>query len=67
MGKPVSLLLPYAPDWRWLLCCTDSPWYPSIDLFRQIEAGRWDVVVEALAEKLHAGSIHVRRASRTRR
>ena len=35
LGKPVWLLLPYAPDWRWLQARSDSPWYPSARLFRQ--------------------------------
>ena len=40
LGVPVWLLLPYAPDWRWLLGRTDSPWYRSIRIFRQDPAGR---------------------------
>src|SRR6202000_1454463 len=35
LGKPVWILLSYTPDWRWLLDRTDSPWYPTVRLFRQ--------------------------------
>jgi tetratricopeptide (TPR) repeat protein len=46
MGKQVWLLLPFAPDWRWMLERQDSPWYPSMRLFRQQRAGDWDEVLE---------------------
>lgn len=50
MGKPVWLLLPYSPDWRWLLERSDTPWYPSMRLFRQRTAGDWrDVVTRTSA------------------
>lgn len=52
LGKPVWLLLPAAPDYRWLLDRTDSPWYPTMRLFRQQEAGNWAPVIEALATAL---------------
>jgi tetratricopeptide (TPR) repeat protein len=52
MGKPVWLLLPYSPDWRWLLHRTDSPWYPTMRLFRQPQPADWDSVVQAIALKL---------------
>jgi hypothetical protein len=44
LGLPVWVLLPYAPDWRWLLGRDDSPWYPTMRLFRQTELGDWDGV-----------------------
>jgi cytochrome c-type biogenesis protein CcmH/NrfG len=45
MGKPVYLLLPFAPDWRWLLDRSDSPWYPTIRIFRQKQPGDWGEVM----------------------
>jgi tetratricopeptide (TPR) repeat protein len=45
LGKPVLTLLPFLPDWRWLLDRDDSPWYPTMKLFRQSSAGNWDSVI----------------------
>jgi len=52
MGKPVWVLLPFAPDWRWLLERDDSPWYPSMRLFRQTQAFDWQGVFQQVKEKL---------------
>ncbi|MEA2778876.1 MAG: hypothetical protein QOK29_420 [Rhodospirillaceae bacterium] len=54
MGKPVWLMLPRAPDWRWMLEREDSPWYPTARLFRQPQAGDWDSVIARIAEDLRA-------------
>ena len=53
LGKPVWILLPFAPDWRWLLDRTDSPWYPTATLFRQPAIGDWERVMVAVAEALN--------------
>jgi Tfp pilus assembly protein PilF len=52
MAKPVWILLPYAPDWRWLLDRSDSPWYPTARLFRQSSPGDWRSVVHQVAVAL---------------
>jgi 2-polyprenyl-6-hydroxyphenyl methylase/3-demethylubiquinone-9 3-methyltransferase len=54
MGKPVWVLLPFSPDWRWMLERSDSPWYPSMRLFRQTEPGAWGAVLEQVAAELAA-------------
>lgn len=46
LGKPIWTLLSFIPDWRWMLNRKDSPWYPSIRLFRQPKLGDWDSVFE---------------------
>ena len=52
MGKPVWVLLPQIPDWRWLLNRADSPWYPSMRLFRQTQRGNWQDVFTQVKEQL---------------
>ena len=44
LGKPVWTLLPYMPDWRWMLDREDTPWYPTMRLFRQKKPGDWEGV-----------------------
>jgi tetratricopeptide (TPR) repeat protein len=46
LGVPTWTMLPFAPDWRWLLEREDSPWYPTMRLFRQREPGQWTPVIE---------------------
>ena len=54
MGRPAWLLLPHVPDWRWMLEREDSPWYPSLRLFRQPEPGAWDAVIAGVRDALAA-------------
>ncbi len=52
LGKPVWTLLPKLPDWRWLLVREDSPWYPTMRLFRQTETGNWAGVFHRVYKEL---------------
>lgn len=52
LGRPTCLLLPFAPDWRWLRERSDSPWYPSLRLYRQQRRGDWSDPVARLAADL---------------
>ncbi|MEC5033299.1 MAG: tetratricopeptide repeat protein, partial [Oscillatoria sp. PMC 1051.18] len=57
LGKPVWTILSYAPDWRWLLDRQDSPWYPTMRLFRQPEAGDWESVFTEVKQQLQQLSV----------
>ncbi|TAD83836.1 MAG: tetratricopeptide repeat protein [Oscillatoriales cyanobacterium] len=52
LGKPVWILLSFVPDWRWMLEREDSPWYPTVRLFRQQKAGDWEGVCDRLKTAL---------------
>ena len=52
LGVPVWVALPFLPDWRWLLKREDSPWYPSMRLFRQPTAGDWETPLANIAAAL---------------
>jgi tetratricopeptide (TPR) repeat protein len=54
LGVPTWVMLPYAPDWRWLLHRVDSPWYSAMRLFRQAQPGDWDGVIAQVATALRA-------------
>jgi len=56
MGKPVWLLLPFAPDYRWMLERADSPWYPTMRLWRQARHGDWTPVIAAVTTALSPAS-----------
>jgi hypothetical protein len=52
LARPVWILVPLAPDFRWLLKREDSPWYPTVRLFRQPQLGDWDSVLERVSREL---------------
>lgn len=52
LGRPTWVMLPHAPDWRWQIGRTDSPWYPTLQLFRQPAPDDWDSVVSAVEDAL---------------
>jgi tetratricopeptide (TPR) repeat protein len=54
LGRPLRVLLPHAPDWRWMLEREDSPWYPTARLFRQPAAGDWASVLQRVRIQLEA-------------
>jgi len=54
LGVPVWVALPFAPDWRWLLDRSDSPWYPTMRLFRQTSVGDWAGVFAQIEKALDA-------------
>jgi len=53
LAAPTWLLLPFVPDWRWLLRRTGSPWYPTIRIFRQPKPGDWLYVLKDITANLH--------------
>jgi ADP-heptose:LPS heptosyltransferase len=52
LGKPVWLLDRFDPCWRWLLGRRDSPWYPTLRIYRQPKPGDWDSVLAEVSEDL---------------
>jgi Tfp pilus assembly protein PilF len=52
LARPTWLLLPFSAEWRWLTARSDSPWYPTMRLFRQPAPGDWDAVLAAVARAL---------------
>jgi len=52
LGRPVWTVLAASPEWRWGLERSDSPWYPTMRLFRQTTDGDWNTVVATIAEAL---------------
>jgi tetratricopeptide (TPR) repeat protein len=55
LGKTTWILLPFRPDWRWLLNRSDSPWYPTVRLYRQHVMGDWTGALSTLRADLEAG------------
>lgn len=54
LGRPTWVALKYVPDWRWLLDRDDSPWYPTMRLFRQEAAGDWKFVFGKIEQELRS-------------
>jgi len=52
LGVPVWTLLPFAPDWRWMMGRSDTPWYPTMKLFRQQEPRAWDEVIARVRREI---------------
>jgi ADP-heptose:LPS heptosyltransferase len=52
LARTTWVLLPFAPDWRWMLDREDSPWYPTVRLFRQTAPGDWAAVVHRVRDAL---------------
>ena len=52
LGKPVWVLLARSPDWRWLMNRDDTPWYPTMRLFRQTVSRQWSAVMQNVADAL---------------
>ena len=52
LGKPVWILLPFMPDWRWMLDRSDTPWYSGAKLFRQASPGRWNDAIDDVVAQI---------------
>ena len=52
MGRPVWTVLPYRCDWRWMMKRRDSPWYPTMRLFRQERPGNWATAIRQVEREL---------------
>lgn len=59
LGQPTWILLPFVPDWRWLLDREDSPWYPSAKLYRQATEGDWAGVLARICADLRAFTVNL--------
>jgi hypothetical protein len=55
LGIPTFLLLPFSPDWRWMLGRADSPWYPTLRIYRQPDPGDWTTVIDQVLSDLNDG------------
>jgi ADP-heptose:LPS heptosyltransferase len=65
LGCLTWILLPYTPDYRWLLDRDDSPWYPSVRLFRQTETREYESVLDRVRDELRARVIAFRPEEQT--
>jgi ADP-heptose:LPS heptosyltransferase len=64
LGCPTWIMLPWTPDYRWLLDRADSPWYPSVRLFRQTETRDYESVLDRVGEELRARAAAFGQATR---
>ena len=64
LGRPTWTLIPYVPDWRWMLERDDSVWYPTMRLFRQTTRGDWGDVIRRVTEALRETLSRARSASK---
>jgi hypothetical protein len=64
LGRPTWVLLPYLPDWRWLLDRDDSPWYPSVRLCRQAKTREYEGVLDRVRDELRARTVAFRSEER---
>ena len=64
IGRPAWLLLAHAPDWRWMTEREDTPWYPSLRLFRQSAPRDWEEPAGRVARELERSAGAARRATR---
>jgi tetratricopeptide (TPR) repeat protein len=62
LGKPVWTLLPFIPDWRWMLNRKDTPWYPTMRLFRQPKQGDWKSAFVRVTKELEEYLMHFKQA-----
>src|SRR5882672_8086710 len=56
LGRPIWVLVPFWPDWRWMLDRADTPWYPTMRLYRQPRAGDWEGVIAQVADMVQTGA-----------
>jgi len=54
LGKPTWVFIPYSPDWRWMQQRRDTPWYPTMELFRQPTPGAWSPLITEMLPRLRA-------------
>jgi ADP-heptose:LPS heptosyltransferase len=57
LAKPVWSLMPFVPEYRWMRDREDTPWYPTMRLFRQPRRGDWAAVIDRVAEELAARAL----------
>jgi len=57
LGRPTCVLVPFWPDWRWMLERSDTPWYPTMRLCRQPKASDWESVIAQVAEMVRTGAL----------